>query len=451
MEYNVAREAAKRGATLVRFDLDVNGFVPAELPRDFGDTDNKVRALLCETPVLRRPLSKWAALRQLRRLDKRLSQTSVNQSDDALQSARRDLAWLLAYNYEFLPVAERFEIAFHAHALAPHTHCDIFSYWVATERANAGPSEAPAGAVPIVWRRGDKLLSLAANWTVPYTDSLVNLSSKDVTVIVLIYDMIPLTHPTLMSSEESARFVKYVERVTTSPIHLATISRSSQQAFNEFSRRSLPCSKEIAVVPLASNISAHVATLTAKISEARLEQAPFVLMAGSFEPRKNQKYVLDIWRAVLREVPKPPLLVFAGGLAQPPYLNELRREARDLDGVHFFYNVQDEELAWLYQHCLFTVFPSQAEGWGLPITEALDHGKYCLASADAALQEAGEGLIFHASLEDRRAWIEELRTLLTDESALEKRTRRVRENHHTRTWADVARALMDLPAGQIRA
>jgi hypothetical protein len=70
----------------------------------------------------------------------------------------------------------------------------------------------------------------------------------------------------------------------------------------------------------------------------------------------------------------------------------------------FFYNVGDEELAWLYENCLFTVFPSEAEGWGLPISEALDRGKYCLASDNTSLKEAGEGLVFHASLQDRQAW-----------------------------------------------
>lgn len=85
-------------------------------------------------------------------------------------------------------------------------------------------------------------------------------------------------------------------------------------------------------------------------------------------------------------------------------MQELRQKAGDIEGVLFFYNVGDEELAWLYENCLFTVFPSEAEGWGLPISEALDRGKYCLASDNTSLKEAGEGLVFHASLQDRQAW-----------------------------------------------
>jgi glycosyltransferase involved in cell wall biosynthesis len=167
-------------------------------------------------------------------------------------------------------------------------------------------------------------------------------------------------------------------------------------------------------------------------------------MAGSFEPRKNQKFLVELWSSVAPRLGDPPALVFAGGLANASYLKELQREARDLDRVFFFFNVEDEELAWLYENCLFTVFPSEAEGWGLPITEALDHGKYCLASDNTPLREADEQLVFHAALQDRRAWVDELYTLLSDQHALEKRTQRVREMHRTRTWADVTRAMMAL-------
>jgi glycosyltransferase involved in cell wall biosynthesis len=191
-------------------------------------------------------------------------------------------------------------------------------------------------------------------------------------------------------------------------------------------------------------VSAQGAQASAKIIDAGLQDLPFVFMAGSFEPRKNQKFLLDIWRAVVSQLPNRPALVFAGGLAKAAYLQELQREAGGLDRVFFFYNIDDEELAWFYHNCLFTVFPSEAEGWGLPISEALDHGKYCLASDNTSLLEAGEGLVFHASLQNRQAWVDELHTLLSDPLALEERTKRIRDNHRSRSWADVTRAMMAL-------
>lgn len=197
-------------------------------------------------------------------------------------------------------------------------------------------------------------------------------------------------------------------------------------------------------MPLASSVSTAHAIASAKIKDAGLQNTSFVFMAGSFEPRKNQKFLLELWRTGPSHLPESPALVFAGGLASAAYFQELRQAARDLERVVFFFNVDDEELAWLYENCLFTVFPSEAEGWGLPITEALDRGKYCLASDNTSLKEAGEGLVFHAALQDRQAWLEELCNLLSDPLALEERTKRIRTTHRARTWADVTRGMMAL-------
>jgi hypothetical protein len=166
--------------------------------------------------------------------------------------------------------------------------------------------------------------------------------------------------------------------------------------------------KYIALTPIDSTPTPDDSTASHAIVEAGLQNSPFVLMVGSFEPRKNQKFFLDIWRATVSRLAEPPALVFAGGLASASYLQELQQDAHDLDRISFFFNVDDEELAWLYENCLFT----------------------------------GEGLVFHAPLQDREAWVEELFKLLSDPLALEERSKRIQERHRPRTWADITRAML---------
>jgi glycosyltransferase involved in cell wall biosynthesis len=351
---------------------------------------------------------------------------------------------LLAYNYEFLPSAERFELASHAHALEPQALCHEFDYWVTIERGKRAVSSEANPPQAIRWECGDKLISLGAIWKQDYIDSLEKLVAQGVSVVALIYDMIPITHQSFLPADELERFKIYIERMLKSRILLTTISRASQDEIEKYCRDSFGFGRDVAVTPLATSASTDRPAASAKILDCGLQHLPFVLMAGSFEPRKNQKFLLDIWRAVVSRLAEPPALVFAGGLAKAWYLDELRQAAGDLDRIFFFFNVSDEELAWFYENCLFTVFPSEAEGWGLPVSEALDRGKYCLASDNRALQEAGEGLAFHAALQDRDAWIDELYALLSDPLALEQRTKKVRENHHSRTWADVTRAMIAL-------
>jgi len=48
--------------------------------------------------------------------------------------------------------------------------------------------------------------------------------------------------------------------------------------------------------------------------------------------------------------------------------------------------VNDDELAFLYQRCLFTIYPSLYEGWGLPVAESLRTGKFCIASSTSSVR-----------------------------------------------------------------
>jgi glycosyltransferase involved in cell wall biosynthesis len=443
VEYNVARIALSLGARLVRFDDKLQRFAAASLPADFGRARDEIRLILEETPRMRAPLLRRRALGKTRRLGEALAKSAADLHAET-GPAREELAWLLAYNYEFFAAAERLELASLAHALEPQALCHKFNYWVIAERGKRSRSKDAAALEPITFSSGDKLLSLGAIWEPKYIDSLEALAARGVAVVALIYDMIPLTHASFLPAEEIHRFKNYLDRMLKSRIRLTTISHSSEREISRYAGEVLGLHKEIAVTPLASSVSAQPGTASRRFLDGGLPHSAFVLMTGSFEPRKNQKFVLDIWRTVVPRLDDPPALVFAGGLANASYLQELRDEARDLKRVLFFFNVDDQELAWLYENCLFTIFPSEAEGWGLPITEALDHGKYCLASDNTSLREAGAGLVFHAELKDKAAWTRELDELLREPQALERRAARIREYHRPRSWADVACAMLAL-------
>jgi glycosyltransferase involved in cell wall biosynthesis len=51
----------------------------------------------------------------------------------------------------------------------------------------------------------------------------------------------------------------------------------------------------------------------------------------------------------------------------------------------------DEAIARAYGECTFTVYPSIAEGFGLPVIESLSRGKPCLCSGRGALGEISRG------------------------------------------------------------
>jgi glycosyltransferase involved in cell wall biosynthesis len=84
-------------------------------------------------------------------------------------------------------------------------------------------------------------------------------------------------------------------------------------------------------------------------------------------------------------------LVIAG-FTEDPYMTSILRYAADLgvaERVHIVGPVSDAKKTWYYAHCSAFVFPSLAEGFGLPVVEAMQFGKPVFLSRATSLPEVG--------------------------------------------------------------
>lgn len=133
---------------------------------------------------------------------------------------------------------------------------------------------------------------------------------------------------------------------------------------------------------------------------------PFILFVSTIEIRKNHRLLLNIWRECLREGKAMPRLVLVGrvGWGVDTVIEMIARDPVLRGHVTVLHDITDAQLAWLYDSCLFTVYPSVAEGWGLPIGEALGRGRICLHTTDPAQREAGQGLMPALHPEDFYGW-----------------------------------------------
>lgn len=133
---------------------------------------------------------------------------------------------------------------------------------------------------------------------------------------------------------------------------------------------------------------------------------PFVLFVSTLEVRKNHRLLLNLWRECLREDKPMPRLVLVGrvGWGVATVLEMIEHDPFLQGRVTILHDIGDAQLAWLYDSCLFTVYPSIAEGWGLPIGEALGRGRICLHATDPAQSEAAQNLMPALHPEDFYGW-----------------------------------------------
>jgi glycosyltransferase involved in cell wall biosynthesis len=207
--------------------------------------------------------------------------------------------------------------------------------------------------------------------------------------VALFHDAIALQLPELTPAKTVARFPAYLVELAAFD-GVAAVSDDSRLALVDYWHwAGLSAPPPVVAIPLGVDVPARTAAPPAKKSG----RVPVVLSVGSIEGRKNHLALLDacerLWSGGHR------FELHLVGLAQAETGRAALHELRRLQGrgrpIRYDGPVSDAALAAAYAACDFTVYPSLAEGFGLPVTESLMHGKPCLGSSRGARGVAARG------------------------------------------------------------
>ncbi len=168
-----------------------------------------------------------------------------------------------------------------------------------------------------------------------------------------------------------------------------------------------------------------------------------LLHVGSVAPRKRVDVLLRVLARMAEGEPRVRLLR-AGGTLTP----ELRAEAERLgvsSRVVDLPPLRRPVLAALVRRAAAVLVPSEREGFGLPVLEALACGTPVLASDLPVLREVGGEAAAYARVGDVDAWAAALRSLLTEDGEERGRRRdaglRIAEAHSVAAYG---RGLVDV-------
>ena len=292
--------------------------------------------------------------------------------------------------------------------------------------------ERQADAFAAEVRAGDIMVNFSASWTHPdYARLMRNVKRRHgVAFACLVHDIIPLRHPEWFERPLVRIFRYWADSLLPLTDHVLATSRATARDVERYlTEHGIGVPNPIQLVPIGTGFTTAPSAVV--IPDTRLPSpGGYVLFVSTIEARKNHMLLFRVWRRMLAEMPPAsvPLLVFAGRVGW--LVDDLMRQLENcdhLDGkIVMLPKVTDAELASLYHGCLFTVFPSLYEGWGLPVSESLSFGKPCVASNSTSIPEAGGPLtryfdpnsvtdahaVIRATIEDReglRAWEEEVK------------------------------------------
>lgn len=126
------------------------------------------------------------------------------------------------------------------------------------------------------------------------------------------------------------------------------------------------------------------------IGATDLTDKPFFLFCSVPDPHKNPDVVVEAFASI----PKEFQLVFVSP-TDSEFVPSLRNKATQLgfgDRFHVTGYVSEEQLFSLFKHATALVSPSQMEGFGLPVAQAMKAGTPVITSRYSAQGEIAEGV-----------------------------------------------------------
>jgi len=270
-------------------------------------------------------------------------------------------------------------------------------------------------------------------------------AERQIRYIPLIYDLIPLIRPDFCVRGWLQDFTIWAVGLFQHADGFLAISQATKRDLLKIAAElghDLPADR-IEVVPLDADFRREVASLPASaLDQWELADTSFALLVSTVEPRKNHALALDGWAELLRRhgPDKVPRLVCAGrdGWMNDDVFDRLDTDPLLAAHVTMIHSVSDADLALLHRACRFTLFPSLYEGWGLPVTESLCHGRVPVIADNSSLPEAGAGfaLMFASgSVED---FVRAVEKAAFDDAWRAAQEAKIATEFTPRSWAQIA-------------
>jgi glycosyltransferase involved in cell wall biosynthesis len=312
------------------------------------------------------------------------------------------------------------------------------SLWAA-KRLRAG------GARPERYRPGDWLVLLDGTWAPDLRAELARARGEGAFACAVVYDLIKLRRPDLVSPGASRIYVRWLERVLPLAHVVATIScavRDDVVRYLHASGRAALAAR-VREFPLGADFDhggARVPVSPAVASAIEGARERTFLAVGSLEARKDQATILAAFESLWRDGADVRLvLVGRRGWGSEALVRRLAAHAERGRRLFWFADATDADLVHCYRGARALVNVSLCEGYGLPLAEGLRHGLRVIASDIPAFREAAAGAALFVPAGDPQALAEAVGAVLR-----EARGNAAMDAPAIATWSDSARALVAL-------
>jgi glycosyltransferase involved in cell wall biosynthesis len=279
-----------------------------------------------------------------------------------------------------------------------------------------------------------------------YIQRILNLQEQEnVKLVPIVYDFCPVLTPQFCSKGIRIIFERYMkETLAKSNLVLAISDNTAADAKRWLTSlgHTLPPFK---VFRLGDEIAGDK---TVKPHDTLPNE--FIVCVGTIEARKNHMSLYYAYKlAAQRNINLPPIVIAGrkGWLAEDAY-EIMNNDPTIKNKFIFLHGKSDQELAWLYEHSLFSIYPAFYEGWGLPVAESLLRGVPCIASNTSSIPEIAGEIIDYFSPYSPEEILQKISAYALDNNLRESAKKKIKQHYKPTRWDDsytqVAQALLKL-------
>lgn len=285
---------------------------------------------------------------------------------------------------------------------------------------------------PVPIEQGDVILLLDSFWTATALDAAIRARAGGATIVAVIYDLIPLTHPRYFDAYTVKLFKPAIERLLRHAEHVFGISAFCANEIRAYApTRNAAQSNSIDFFHLGSDFLPPSAVpgfeLERRLPSGFFDGASVFLMIGTLEPRKGHGFALTAFERRWRSGATDKLLWI--GKAGWDVDDLLRRaQASPFFGTRLLMinDASDAEIVEAIQKCHACVLASEIEGFGLPLVEAMQMGLPVLASDIPVFREIGGDYPVYFTLDDPENLNDAIETLALHYADIRARLKKFR-------------------------
>lgn len=273
-------------------------------------------------------------------------------------------------------------------------------------------------SAPIALEPGDVILFAGSNWAHGNAAAIDQWRKQyGIELIALCHDVIPLLFPEWFRAKDVALVRRHFDQVfAIASLHLVAsgvVGRDIQAYCAKHGIAPGP----VMQIPFGFDLSPSEPALAAHAHVP--PDSTYILLVSTIEPRKGHGLMQAVWSKLLQEGIPQNLnvrLVLVGRLGW--LIDSLVERLLSSERIMVLNEVDDPTLAELYDGASFCVYPSEYEGYGLPVIEALARGKAVLASDVGVIPELHSPLLKQLPARDEQAWHRAIRTWLISPDAV---------------------------------